>query len=921
MIYKGENLLWGQMGHFFVVLAFVTALFSVIANIFRTYDKSLNTGWKITARGLYALHAVAVIGIFVTLLGMLIAHRFEYQYVWQHSKRDMKMNYVLACLWEGQEGSTLLWLLWHAVIGTILMFRAKEWEAPVMTIISTVQVFLSMMLLGIYIGHVHIGSNPFELMRLKESNLGLPWTKFPDYLTKFPVFADGRGLNPLLQNYWMTIHPPTLFLGFALTTVPFAYAIAGLWTKKYTEWQKPALTWTFIGVMVLGTGILMGGAWAYESLSFGGFWAWDPVENASLVPWLILVGAAHVMLLYRNKGQSLFTTFFLCIFTFLLVVYSTFLTKSGILSDTSVHAFTDDGLNEELTAFMGFFFWLAILLLSMNWLLKIGWTLFSLFVLAWFWNGHHASAMLLMVVFGFIVMIAGYMKFFPKQKEEEDLWSREFWMFIGSLVLLLASFQIIFFTSSPVINKFLMVGPVHDFWQWCYNGTHWGWLKTLAQARIAPGEKTKEILFYNKWQIPFAFIVSLLMAVTQFFKYKHTDFKLFIRQVSRAFFISLGITIPLIFLIYFNGDFSNQHPDKKAIYIICSFLLFAVLFNIFSNIEYWRKVLKGKIPKAGASIAHIGFGLLLFGAVISTSKKDTFSKNSSHTDLSTFLKDGNNNENIYLRKGDTLPMGGYLVTYRNKEKVIKDGTTYFYFNVDFIKDDNGKKEKSFTLSPFIQLNPFMGNAAEPATRHYLHKDIYTFIKFVDPAQLVDSATDAEQKGNLFDKPQNHTLAVGDTIGLDNCIAILDSIARIDSTHALYNPDEYGIAATFNVFDGFMNGKKLTAYFFINKQTGVTRQVDAIDEDLGVKFTFWKVRPENNKIDVYAAIKLSKKADYIVMEASVFPAINILWIGCLIMVTGTFLAVRERKKKNREKLPVPDTENGSTIAGPNSQELK
>ncbi len=896
MIYQGEQLLWGQLGHFFVVLAFVTAVFAVVANIYRTYNKSLDNGWKITARGLYLIHAFSVIGIFVTLLSMLIAHRFEYQYVWQHSKRDMPMNYVLACLWEGQEGSTLLWLIWHSVIGLVLMRRAKDWEAPVMTVLSLVQVFLSMMLLGIYFGNIHIGSNPFELMRLKETNLGLPWTKLPDYLTKIPLFRDGRGLNPLLQNYWMTIHPPTLFLGFALVTVPFSFAIAGLWTKKYTEWQKPALTWTYIAVMVLGTGILMGGAWAYESLSFGGFWAWDPVENASFVPWLVLVGAAHVMLLYRNKGQSLFTTFFLCVAAFLLIVYSTFLTKSGILSDSSVHAFTDDGLNEELTVFMGFFLWLAVFFLSFNWRLKVIYTGIAAIVLVRFFEGHHASSMLILLVASLITIIIGYSKYFPKQVEEEDLWSREFWMFIGSLVLLLAAFQIIFYTSSPVVNKFLKIDNVHQFCQWMFNSTGWKWTGLLAEARIAPGQKV--VLFYNKWQIPFAFVVSFLMAVTQYFKYKQTNFKVFISQVTRPFLISLAITAPLVFLIYFNADYDQVNGDKKGIYIICSFLLFAVIFNFLGNADYWFKIFKGKISKAGASIAHIGFALLLFGIVISTSKKDTFSKNTSHTDLKSFLQDGNNDENLYMKKGDTLPMAGYLVTYTNRERIIRDGTPYVYFHIDFNKNVNGKVEKQFTLSPFVQLNKFMGNAAEPDTRHYLHKDIYTFVKFVEPGSLEDTVDYSGAKGELFEKPKNHTLAVGDTIGMDNCIAILDSIVKIDSTHSLYNNDEYGIAASFHIFDGTMATKKMVTYFFINKNSGATRQVDALDENLGIKLTFWKVRPENNKIDVYSAIKLSKKADFIVLEASIFPGINVLWIGCIIMVFGTFLAVRERKRKNK-----------------------
>jgi cytochrome c-type biogenesis protein CcmF len=126
-----------------------------------------------------------------------------------------------------------------------------------------------------------------------------------------PTFQDGKGLNHLLQNHLMTIHPPTLFLGFASTLIPFAFAIAGLWKRDLKGWMKPAIPWAFFGVMILGTGILMGGAWAYEALGFGGFWAWDPVENASLVPWLTLVGGAHLLLINRRKPISAFTTLLL----------------------------------------------------------------------------------------------------------------------------------------------------------------------------------------------------------------------------------------------------------------------------------------------------------------------------------------------------------------------------------------------------------------------------------------------------------------------------------------------------------------------------------------------------------------------------------------------------------------------------------
>ena len=898
MTYQGEQLGWGYFGHGAVVVAVVTAIFSVITNFLRTRENPLVGDWKNIARSFYSLHALSVFAIFATLLLMLLKHRFEYQYVWQHSKRDMSMNYILACLWEGQEGSTLLWLFWHSVIGLILMRRAKEWEAPVLTILSLVQVFLSVMLLGIYFGKFHVGSNPFELIRLKEENIGLPWTQISDYLTnpKTPLYHDGRGLNPLLQNYWMTIHPPTLFLGFSLTTIPFAFAMAGLWTGKLNEWQKPALPWAFTGVMVLGTGILMGGAWAYESLSFGGFWAWDPVENASLVPWLVLVGAAHVMLLYRKKGQSLFTTFFLCTMAFLLVVYSTFLTKSGILSDTSVHAFTDDGLNEELTFFMGFFLWFAFTLLSFNNILRIIYTAISICVFAGFISGYHASSMLVFFVFSILTIIVGYIAFFPKPGKEEELWSREFWMFIGAVILFIAGFQIIFWTSSPVINKFIGVGPIHDLMQWGWDKTHWDLFKKASEAKIAPSGNA--VFFYNKWQIPFATIVALLMAVTQYFKYQTTDGKVFLRQLRRSFIVTTVITIPLVILIYFNGEYSNQPGEKKDIMFICSFLIFTSIFAITANFDYIVKILKGRIRNAGSSIAHVGFGILLLGIVISTSKKDTISKNTSHVDIGSISNIGNNQENIYMKKGDTLPMGNYLVTYTHHERRIKNGTAYVYFDVDFLtKKDNGTVEKDFSLAPFIQLNKFMGNAAEPDTKHYLHKDIYTFIKFMPMSSLEDTSSMTTQQGELFDKPVNHTLAKGDTIALDNCVAVYTGFSRIDSSRHLTREHEIGIDANFSVYDERMQKENLVAKYFIDTLANTERQIDAVDENLGVKLTFWKIRPESNKIDVYSAIKLSKKADYIVLEASIFPGINILWIGCMIMVFGTFLAVINRIRKN------------------------
>ncbi|HTL81484.1 MAG TPA: cytochrome c biogenesis protein CcsA [Bacteroidia bacterium] len=902
--FQGENLLYGYAGHMFVVLAFVTAAFSVFLNFIRTYLQPIHDNLRGAAKALTITHFLSVGGIFLTLLAMIINHRFEYQYVWQHSKSDMKINYVLACIWEGQEGSTLLWLFWHSVIALFIFKREKEFQAPVLTIISLAQLFLSMMLLGVWIGKVHIGSDPFGLIRMQENNIGLPWTSHTDYLVNkslatWNMFHDGRGLNPLLQNYWMTIHPPTLFCGFALTTVPFSYAIAGLWTKRYHDWQKSALPWAFIGVMVLGTGILMGGAWAYESLSFGGFWAWDPVENASFVPWIVLVGAAHVMLLYKQKGQSLFTTFFLCITAFLLIVYSTFLTKSGILSDSSVHAFTDDGLNEELTFFMGFFFWLSVFLLSFNSFLKISWTILCVFVLIFFLAGFHAAAMLIMLCCSLPFITLGYFLFFPRKNKEEELWSREFWMFVGSLGLLAAAVQIIFFTSLPVLDKFLKIGPIHSVTSAMYNaGFHPEGFKNIVDGNVALDKDA--IYFYNKWQISFAIVITFLIGCVQYLKYVKTDFKHFSRQLAMPLLISFFFALIVSLFIYYNSSWSELTKHKRQIYILCSILLFTASFAVLANFKYWSTVLKYRMKSAGASIAHIGFGVLLLGIVISTSKKDTISKNTSRMDISGLTQDVDNLENIYLRKGDTLPMGDYYVTYRGHEKKDISGTGYVYFNVDFLKKEGNMYSESFSLAPFIQLNKFMGNAAEPATKHYLHKDIYTYVKFVEDRLLEDSAETNDLQSQMYDTPKEYLLAEHDTIGLENCVVILDS-ARVDSTSKYNQANENNLVAYFDVFDEKLNRKNLAARLFYDPKTGGSqRQVDAEDDDLGVKLTFADVDSKSRKIKVFASVRLSKKADYMVLQVSIFPGINILWIGCLIMVTGTFIAVRQRKKLNAHK---------------------
>lgn len=800
--YVGEHLLPGIFGNIFLALSFSAALLSAFG-FYCSTKNPLDKGWqKIGILG-FRIHSVAVLGIILTLFYIITNHLFEYNYAWQHSNKAMPMRYLLSCFWEGQEGSFLLWTFWHLILGNILIKKAGEWQGPTMTVLASVQVFLASMLLGIYVLGLKIGSNPFILLRENPEMANLPFTNIVDYALKI----DGRGLNPILQNYWMIIHPPTLFLGFASTLIPFCYAIAGFWKRDYTGWQKPALPWTFFAVMTLGTGVLMGGAWAYEALSFGGFWAWDPVENASLVPWLTLVGAAHVMLINKANKQSLKTSFILATSTFILVLYSTFLTRSGILGDSSVHAFTDLGMSGQLLIYLLSYTLLAILLLVFHW------------------------------------------KKIPKAEKEDSLMSREFWMFIGSLVLLISAFQISFSTSVPVINK-------------------------IFGTELAPPGDV--ITHYHSWQIPFAIIITLLIGIGQFLKYRSTDKKKFFKTIYASIVVSLGLTALI----------GWQFQLVNAYYIG---LLFSSLFATIANTDYLLRILKGKIKKGGASIAHIGFGLIMLGALISTGSSIVISENSSGVDVRRLNEEFSNRENIMLSKNDTLVMGNYHVTFTGKSK---EGIN-IYFHIDYLtKKEDGTFIKEFTLNPRVQMNNTMGNVAEPDTRHFFHKDIYTHITYADLSML--SPFTKEDKGP-YSAAKEHTISIKDSIYTSNSIVITEGVnTAIEKDSLGLDSTDIAVGLILRVIDRTNKTHSALPIYAIksNYAFGIS---DSIPE-LGLKFQFTKIDPHTGKVNISISEKKTNKKEFVIMKAIVFPLINVLWIGAILLIIGNLVAIRERLNK-------------------------
>ena len=800
MNYIGEHLLPGELGRLATSVAFV---FSLGATFFFWKNRQ-NPDQQKTARWMFTIHGIAVLTLVLTLFYIMFNHYFEYDYAWKHTSTDLPTRFLFAAFWEGQEGSFILWIFWHVFLGWALLYFKPPRLGTIMAVVSSVQAFLTSMVLGIYPFGLKVGSSPFVLIRELPENINLPWTQLPDYLQRIPAFMEGNGLNPLLQNYWMTIHPPVLFLGFASTLIPFAFALGGLLDRDYKGWIKPALPWTYFSIGILGLGILMGGAWAYEALSFGGFWAWDPVENSSLVPWLVIVAAAHLMLIERNRGNNLGLTLLLTLGGFLLVLYSTFLTRSGILGDTSVHAFVDLGLSGQLLIYLLFF---------------------SL---------------------GSLALWAMRLREIPRKTADEPFLSREFWMFLGALILLVSSFQITFSTSLPVVNK--LFGPE-------------GWFKLLGENLAPPIDA---IAHYNSFQVPFAIAIALLMALGQFLNYKGMSGKMFFKRIA------LSLVLAAVFTAILDLVFSfHSNPFHLA-------LLFTSLLAVFGNLDYWARLLKGK-AQAGASMAHIGFGLIILGSLISNGKKDTISSNK------TFIaKDFPQNENLLLELGDTTTMGEYRVVWTGERQEGK----YRIYDMNYRHVASGLE---FNLAPTILMNERMGPSAEPSTRHTLGSDLYTHITYAD---VEPKTVDAEG----FLPARDISMRMHDTLVVAGRFLILHRL----TPETVYADGNKTNPAGIYVYSALAfiapNGVLDTLRPVYSLQGSTVTSEPAYSSDGGIRISFAEIKPETGEFVFAIAEKAGYEKPFIVIKASIFPMINLLWLGCILMVVGSFIAMYERSKQ-------------------------
>ncbi|WP_310398026.1 cytochrome c biogenesis protein CcsA [Hymenobacter sp.] len=848
------NLLIGNIGHLSVIVAFAAALVAAYGYYQATAGRPLgdnDAGWLRIARGAFLVHGAAVLTVVGCLFNIIHAHRYEYYYAWSHSSNHLPVEYMISCFWEGQEGSFLLWIFWHVVLGLCIMRFNRKWEAPVMAVFSGVQLFLVSMILGVVLGGVKVGSSPFILLR--------------DFLTDLPVFKlnpdfvpkDGTGLNALLQNYWMVIHPPTLFLGFALTLVPFAFAIAGLWKRELTAWVKPALPWTLVGGGVLGVGVVMGAYWAYETLNFGGYWNWDPVENAVYIPWLVLVASLHGMVLWQKRRLGLRTSFALVVATFILILYATFLTRSGVLGNASVHSFTDLGLSGQLLIYLGAFTVLAVALLVWRW------------------------------------------KEIPISEKELTMYNPELWVFVGATVLCLGAFQVLFTTSIPVYNA----------------------LMGLIGIKTNVALPADQIAHYSKLQLWMGVSVALLSGVAQIMWWQRNDKNSVINALTAPTLLALLGTALVVLLVRYNKLTITPAYIALVLAGLFGVLAnFGTIFTLLRRgvrLSGGAVAHLGIALMLLGVLASSGYSNIISRNVSGLLYSREFTEDLNRDNVLLWRNEATRMQDYELTyTGQFYEVPGvpgyvdkqYLFRTDDEYKalarapIISQGKTYYktgdtvailpentYYRINY---RNQKSGDEFTLYPRGQVNEEMGGLlASPDIKKFWGHDIYSHISSVmDP-----------RKEKPWSEAKEHVLAVGDTIYLNDYFAVFRAIEPAHETAGL-NLQKGDLALQADVI---VHGEKRQYHahpVFVVRNRLVGRVPDEVD-DLGVRISLNNIDPVAGKFTF--GVSTTQK-DYVILKAMEKPFINLLWSGTLLMALGFGLSLRQRSRKGAVVEVAPET---------------
>ena len=394
-----------EFGNFCLLLAFCLGLYALLASVLGALQKQHRIVRSAERAALAACGSIAL--ALSSLVYLLVTSDFSVSHVASASNRALPVYYKIAALWGAHDGSLLLWVFVTSIFSGIVIYQNRFRYRDMMPyVVAVLMVNLSFFLcLNLFL------SNPFN--QLVQANADGTLQKF--------IPQDGRGLNPLLQYWAMVIHPPILYLGFIGFVVPFAFAFAALVTKQLGDsWIRTIRRWTLVPWMFLGAGLILGGKWAYVEMGWGGYWGWDPVENASLMPWLTGTAFLHSVIVQERKGMLKVWNVFLIMITYLLGVFGTFITRSGVIN--SVHAFADSSLGPFFLYYMS-----AVFFVSMY-------------------------------------LIIDRLPYLKSERPLDSVLSRESAFLFNNLVLLVACFAVFWGTMFPVLSEWVQgqkmtVGP------------------------------------------------------------------------------------------------------------------------------------------------------------------------------------------------------------------------------------------------------------------------------------------------------------------------------------------------------------------------------------------------------------------------------------------------------------------------------
>ena len=673
-----------MIGSIVLTIALGFSLLSMVMYFlnYRGYKNAINYG-----RIGYHAMAMLVIAASVLLWYALLTHQYEYKYVYSYSSNSLTTGFLLASFWGGQEGSFMLWLLLTCIVGIFLQsYTSKrgDLEPRVMAVFTLATSFLLIMVSPwfknpfefIWTTPVFINISSISQQYLNPQNYPFIQSFFFTDQTSNQSFIqinselhqmltgagisindfiiNGKGLNPQLMNFWMQIHPPILFTGFSMATVPFAFAIAALLKNDYTQWVKQAFPWVLAGAGILGLGIMLGGYWAYEMLGWGGYWAWDPVENSSLIPWLVGVASVHTLLVQRKSqakggiGKYAKTNLMLCVLTYLLVLYSTFLTRSGVLGDASVHSFVDPGMVVYL---------FLILFIGTFLLLGVG-------MIAYRWKTLNENI-----------------------QHEENLLTRELALFTASIVLLASATIILVGTSAPIFGQ-----AVDTFF---YNEMH---LPLAIIIMLLNGfsllikwktSDTKEVIKKSTFSAGGAVLLTLLLIIFG----GVTDIMVILLALTTAFslFVNLDITIKIIrgnkkmigayvshigialFILgvigsaVYSDEVDIDLVKNKPVSAFGYDLTFTNMYPIENNTKYAFNVVikKGNSEYSVAPIMYMSEfnnSLVREPAILTLLTKDLYLSPLGYDDTKS-KPDAHSHGSVSLQKGGTTDFHGAAITF------------------------------------------------------------------------------------------------------------------------------------------------------------------------------------------------------------------------------------------------------------------